>query len=220
VFDRLLLLIEQRWEDELELSLSVLSRLSEEINGMMLRIKRQEDTNKWLTGISQQDSLTNLANRRGFDEKLFLEWNKARLSKNNLSIIMIDVDFFKQYNDYYGHVAGDKCLQTLANVLASQLSRSSDFLARYGGEEFVCVLPDTNEDEALKMCNAMLASVSALNMVHEDSAVDNYVSISLGCLTVNGKHSIDVDTLLQQVDKRLYQAKSAGRNQISSATYR
>jgi diguanylate cyclase (GGDEF)-like protein len=197
-----------------------LSTLSHEINLMMQRIKVEEDTNKWLTGISQQDSLTGLANRRRFDETFLFEWSKTKRAKTDLSIVMIDVDYFKAYNDSYGHVQGDKCLQKVAQALSVELGRGSDFLARFGGEEFVCILPNTDEEQAKAICEKMRASVADLNILHEHSQVRDFVTISLGVLTVNGAFDIEAEQILNKVDQLLYESKEAGRNRTTHESFR
>nr|WP_136251070.1 GGDEF domain-containing protein [Ningiella ruwaisensis] len=192
-----------------------LAQLGEEINNMMLRIKKEQDLNKWLTGISQKDGLTHIANRRAFDEKLELEWNKSKMSGSDLSLIMIDIDNFKAFNDFYGHVEGDKCLQAIASCLNEQLSRPSDFIARYGGEEFICVLSDTKASGALALAKQMQASVNELNIAHEKSPVSDRVTISLGCLTVNGNVAVELNEIVSHVDSLMYMSKHKGRNSIT-----
>jgi diguanylate cyclase (GGDEF)-like protein len=221
-FSDLLLQVKERSlhnEDDIALAGNdELSTLSDEINLMMQRIKIEEDTNKWLTGISQQDSLTGLANRRRFDEMFDFEWNKCKRAKSELSIVMIDVDFFKAYNDSYGHIQGDKCLRDVAQTLSAVLARGSDFLARFGGEEFVCVLPDTNQEQAKAICEKMRASVAALKITHEHSDVSQYITISLGALSVCGNVNIRAEQILERVDQLLYVSKKAGRNRVSQDT--
>lgn len=193
-----------------------LSQLGNAINDMMKRIEHEQDLNKKLTGISQKDSLTGLANRRWFDEKVEIEWNKAMLVKSNFSLLMIDVDFFKEFNDSYGHIAGDNCLKVVAKTLLSAMSRPTDFIARYGGEEFICVLSNTDEVGASKLSDAILTSIESLKIPHNNSAISAYLTVSLGCLTVNGKLVTDITDLIERVDGELYTAKDNGRNQVSS----
>ncbi|MFC4701435.1 diguanylate cyclase domain-containing protein [Glaciecola siphonariae] len=218
-FSQLLLQIKGKQSDDSDpISLSgddELSILSNEINEMMARIKREEETNKWLTGISQKDSLTGLANRRWFDEKFLFDWNKARIARQDIAIVMIDVDYFKQYNDSYGHLAGDKCLTQIAEALLSQLNHHTGFIARYGGEEFVCVLPNVGEQAAYDSCEKMRECIEDLAIEHEASQVSDVVTISLGCLSVNGSVEQSAEALIEAVDQLLYESKRNGRNRVT-----
>ncbi|WP_395338077.1 diguanylate cyclase domain-containing protein [Ningiella sp. W23] len=197
--------IEMSGKDELAI-------LSHEINEMMDRIKREEEMNIWLTGISQKDSLTELANRRWFDEKFEFEYSRAKLAQSNLSLIMIDIDHFKEYNDEYGHLKGDDCLRTVASTIARSLSRPTDEVARFGGEEFICLLPNTDIHGAQKLAEEMRSSVEHLQLDHASSRVAKHVTISAGCFTYNGTKELSAKDVLREVDERLYTAKRKGRN--------
>jgi diguanylate cyclase (GGDEF)-like protein len=192
-----------------------LSQLGDAINDMMKRIEHEQALNKKLTDISQKDALTGLANRRWFDEKVEIEWNKAILVESHFSLLMIDIDFFKEFNDAYGHIAGDNCLRVVAKTLSSELSRPGDFIARYGGEEFICVLSNTNAQGASQLAGSILRRVESLNIKHDESTISSYVTISIGCLTVHGKSAMSITDLIGMVDVELYKAKQNGRNQIS-----
>lgn len=174
-----------------------------------LTLKQQTDL---LRALTRMDSLTGIANRRYFDETLAVEWRRCAREMKPLSLIMIDIDFFKRYNDFYGHQAGDACLRQVANCISAGFTRSHDMAARYGGEEFVCVLPDTPLEGAEIKANLLLATVIALNIAHEKSDIKGgVVSISLGVATIVPSPGIDPAELILNADRMLYQAKEAGR---------
>jgi len=158
------------------------------------------------------DGLTGIANRRRFDLHLDDEFRRAKRNASPLSLIMIDVDYFKDYNDNYGHQHGDECLVQIACALGRVLHRSRDLVARYGGEEFTVVLPDTNEDGALQIAEAMRAEVEALAVEHDYSGVAKIVTVSLGVSTVTPDHTTKTGSPIHAADRALYQAKRSGRN--------
>lgn len=159
------------------------------------------------------DSLTKIANRRRFDEKLAHEFDKAKECEGAISLIIIDVDFFKQFNDRYGHLAGDSCLYEVAQTIASTVNRPEDFVARYGGEEFVVLLPDTDKEGALFIAEQIQKAVEALAIVHEDT-YSGFLSVSMG---VNSTASSQDDkvSFVRGADNALYYAKDQGRNCIA-----
>ncbi|PRC93127.1 diguanylate cyclase [Solimicrobium silvestre] len=160
------------------------------------------------------DGLTGVKNRRYFDERLNAEWGRAIRHNSELSIIIIDVDFFKLYNDCYGHLMGDDCLRLVANKLNSCINRSVDLMARYGGEEFVCLLPDTNLAGAMTVAEQLRQEVISLQIPHAVSKAAPFLTISLGVCT---KQSMMVDSatsILTQADAELYLAKNQGRNHV------
>jgi len=170
-----------------------------------------------LERISLTDSLTGLANRRHFDEFLETEWRRARRQGNRLSLIMIDIDHFKQYNDEYGHPAGDRCLAQVAQALGSVVGRPTDLVARYGGEEFALVLPDT--DDAASVAEACREAVESLRLPHEYSRVSDVITISAGVYTVEQPETgMTAKSITEKADEALYQAKERGRNQVVSLT--
>lgn len=174
-----------------------------------------EDQNSKLEKLTMEDGLTSLGNRRCFDKTLESEWNRGQRSGESLSIVMVDIDHFKLYNDTYGHQEGDICLKRVACALKSTLMRQCDVIARYGGEEFVAILPNTDLDGAVQVGGRMLSSVSGLNISHSSSLTEDYVTISIGVASiVPGSGSIP-EFLLKSVDEALYQAKESGRNKIS-----
>lgn len=176
--------------------------------------QKLHQANEMLHQISRTDGLTNIANRRHFDELFKTEWRcAARLSKP-ISVILIDIDFFKNYNDTYGHQMGDECLKRVANALKIAIKRPCDVLARYGGEEFIAFLPDTDGNGAAKVAESMQSSVAALGIAHKNSQAGNTVTVSFGISSmvpeINGSHEL----LIARADGALYQAKQEGRNRI------
>ncbi|MFT7504923.1 MAG: diguanylate cyclase (GGDEF)-like protein [Gammaproteobacteria bacterium] len=191
-----------------------IAQVAKAVNTLMLSFEQQLSQNKVLLAISNTDSLTELSNRRHFDEKMEVEWSQATRNQSTFSIVMIDIDRFKLFNDAYGHEEGDKCLKLVAQCIKQQLKRPRDFVARYGGEEFMCLLPDTDEAGAIIAANNICDGIRKLHITHGASNVPEYITASLGCLTVNGLHSFNIKQLLSQVDILLYEAKNTGRNKI------
>ncbi len=175
-----------------------------------------ETMNRELTSLARRDSLTNLANRRRFDEDLNTELQRRLRSLSPLSLILLDADYFKAYNDIYGHVSGDDCLRGIAQVISTIAKRPSDTAARYGGEEFACILPDTDFCGAMKIAGEIRSGVEALNIPHKGSSVADYVTISLGVLTLDSIDNLSPREFVDACDQLLYQAKSLGRNQIAA----
>ena len=171
-----------------------------------------------LEELAAHDALTSLANRRKFDETLRTEWNRALRSGESLAVIMLDVDFFKDFNDNYGHPAGDACLQQVAQVIASVAGRAGDFAARYGGEEFAIILPSTDVAGAVTLAETMTTEVSALQIPHERSSL-GFVTVSLGVAARVPAFDELSSTLLDQADKFLYRAKEQGRNRWAAEAY-
>ena len=161
------------------------------------------------------DALTSVANRRHFDHYLVSEWNKAVLLNSDFSIIMIDIDHFKLFNDKYGHQAGDACIQKVAEQGNLVCGRPADLFARYGGEEFAIVLPNTKYEGAMNLAMKLRENVEKLNIPHEDSQVCNRVTISVGVASCHVTKECNVDKLLQMADNLLYQAKESGRNKVT-----
>lgn len=174
------------------------------------------DLQKELEDLSFKDGLTGVANRRMFDSVLEVEWNNAKRNHQPLSLILIDIDYFKQYNDTYGHIQGDDCLKRVAKTLSSAATRSKDFIARYGGEEFVLVLPETDEDSANKVAERCRQLIFKEQIPHENSQVSQLLTISMGVASITPLHDDQAMTFVEEVDKRLYLAKQKGRNCIVS----
>ena len=164
------------------------------------------------------DDLTGIPNRRSLLDRVLTEFNRSRRNKYSLSVIMIDIDHFKSYNDTYGHERGDECLKKVALAMQKTLKRPSDFCARYGGEEFIIVLPDTTQEGAMFIAEEIRTAVKNLEIHHEKSSPAGIVSISLGVATADNNLSISYEDLIRQSDKALYLAKEKGRNRVEVYT--
>lgn len=175
-------------------------------------LKELRITNEKLHVLSMYDELTGVPNRRSLDDYLEREWGYAMRRAEPLTLLMIDVDFFKLYNDTYGHQAGDYCLQKVASVLNDTITRSGDLIARYGGEEFVVALRNTDSVGAQIVGECLRQRVEDLRIPHSESGISSYVTISLGIATMVPEPSRSQMILLEAADKALYQAKNSGRN--------
>ncbi|MEM7691183.1 MAG: diguanylate cyclase [Pseudomonadota bacterium] len=164
------------------------------------------------------DSLTGIANRRHMEEQLRSVWNMARRSGVRVSVMMLDIDRFKQYNDSLGHNAGDDCLRKIANAISGNLLREHDMVARYGGEEFLVVLYDSDKEGVERAAERILEGVRALKLPHPQSDIHGFVTVSLGYATAKVAEMGDPHTLVQQADQALYSAKRAGRNRAVGLT--
>ena len=184
------------------------------------RIKTAEfeliEANRKLQALSRTDGLTGLANRRHFDEILKNEWARFKRTNKPFSLIMLDIDFFKNYNDRYGHQMGDECLKAIAEVLKNSARRAGDLAARYGGEEFVIIAFDTDLSEAQEMAESIRLSVESLNIKNEDTPFGK-VTVSLGVSTISWNEYPDKEHLLKAADAALYQAKAEQRNCVRMA---
>ncbi|MBF0154715.1 MAG: diguanylate cyclase [Magnetococcales bacterium] len=175
--------------------------------------------NDLLKKMATLDGLTGIPNRRRLDEFLQQEWGRAtRQGGTFLSAILIDVDYFKKFNDNYSHQAGDQCLREIAQAMANALERSTDLVARYGGEEFACILPATPMAGAIHLAEKIEKMVADLRIPHHFSDVDTVVTLSMGVAGTMPKAEDDPQMLLQEADKMLYEAKGAGRNRIHHQT--
>ncbi|MBX9935601.1 MAG: diguanylate cyclase, partial [Burkholderiaceae bacterium] len=175
-----------------------------------------EEANQKLAALSITDSLTGLANRRHFDKVLGEEWGRATRSGSYIMLAMLDVDWFKKYNDHYGHQAGDECLRCVAHSIQAHASRVGDLVARYGGEEFVLIVTSTNPDGAQALVQSICQAVQALQLPHLLSPF-GVVTVSIGMAATVPRPSDQPTDLLQQADAALYRAKEAGRNQVVQA---
>ena len=170
--------------------------------------------NKHLERLTKIDGLTNVFNRRYFNEVINIEIERGKRSNSSLSLLMCDVDYFKNYNDAYGHLAGDDCLMKIASIIRKYFGRTADFVARYGGEEFVVILPDINSKSALSLANKLITKIEDCNLRHKDSNVSNVVTLSIGVVTKEANKVTDSFSLIDKADIALYQAKKNGRNQV------
>jgi diguanylate cyclase (GGDEF)-like protein len=176
--------------------------------------QKLEKANAELKKLSTHDPLTGLWNRRKYDEVLEIEWKRCLRYNHPISVIFIDIDYFKKYNDAYGHLAGDDCLVQIADILKSSLTRSTDMAVRYGGEEFVILLPETNRNEAVKTANMLLKKIEARGIPHSQSLVNDNVTVSIGVSSMVPSLRNSSEKLVAEADDALYQAKNNGRNQV------
>ena len=176
-----------------------------------------EELNMQLLKLANLDGLTGLANRRHFDERFADEWLRAMRNRRPLTLIMFDVDWFKQYNDKFGHLEGDECLKKIADSTQKVVCRPSDTVARYGGEEFIVLLPETDSSGAKLVAEKIRVEIENLHLPNPDSTVIPYITISLGVTTVVPEVKADPNIYIKLVDEALYRAKDAGRNRISIA---
>jgi diguanylate cyclase (GGDEF)-like protein len=186
-----------------------------QIGDVSLAVARERKLREMAVELESQtlvDGLTGIANRRRFDLHLEDEFRRAKRHAAPISLIMIDVDSFKPYNDNYGHQRGDDCLIRIATALNSVLNRSRDLVARYGGEEFAVILPDTNAEGALQVAEAMRLEVENLALAHAHSIVAGHVTVSAGVSTLMPEHAAKTGSLVHSADRALYQAKRSGRN--------
>jgi diguanylate cyclase (GGDEF)-like protein len=167
-----------------------------------------------LEELSFKDDLTDIPNRRMFNTVMEREWARARREHQPLSLILMDIDYFKQYNDRYGHLQGDECLKRVAQALSAAAIRSTDFVARFGGEEFVLVLPNTDAKSVAILAEKCLALVRELQIPHDKSEVSRLLTVSLGVGTMVPSLDVEPIEFIERVDRLLYRAKQNGRNRI------
>ncbi|GAB2901200.1 diguanylate cyclase [Uliginosibacterium flavum] len=180
------------------------------------RTQALAEANARLEALSYTDGLTGIANRRSFDRMLAQEWSRAQRVGAPLSLILLDVDLFKHFNDHYGHQAGDSCLQALAHALTQAVQRAGDLVARYGGEEFVVLLPNTNTHDAIDTARRIQHEISQLALPHHDTRPGT-VTVSLGVASLHPSRQRTPEELIRQADAALYRAKQSGRNCLQSA---
>ncbi|WP_194724807.1 diguanylate cyclase [Noviherbaspirillum malthae] len=189
-----------------------------QITDVSMAVARERKLREMAVELESQtlvDGLTGIANRRRFDLHLEDEFRRAKRNAAPVSLIMVDVDYFKDFNDNYGHQRGDDCLVRIGGALSGVLNRARDLVARYGGEEFTVVLPDTDKDGALRVAEAMRAEVAALAIEHAFSGVASHVTISLGVSTLVPELATTTGSLIHAADRALYQAKRGGRNCVA-----
>ena len=190
----------------------------EALVGFMFDISERKKTEEHLVHLQKQleeysfqDGLTGIANRRMFDTVLEREWANAQRNQTPLSLIMLDIDYFKQYNDHYGHIKGDQCLRLVAQVLSQAANHPRDFIARFGGEEFVWLLPETDAEAARQVAEKCLHLIRQQRIEHEKSGVSSLLTFSLGVGTTTPSRDGAALAFVEQVDKLLYRAKANGR---------
>ncbi|WP_248752400.1 diguanylate cyclase [Pseudomonas sp. MWU15-20650] len=184
-----------------------------EVEGQLRQTQQQLlSSNQQLESLAMKDALTGLANRRCFDERLAVETRRAKRQSTSLTLLMVDIDYFKLFNDSFGHLAGDACLQKVGNILESCARRPSDLVARYGGEEIAIIMPDTDSSGAVVVARLILDRLRKENIPHTASSF-GYVSVSIGIATATGPELGNSQSLIEVADKALYKAKALGRNQ-------
>ena len=211
-------------DDEAEtrgLELGALDYVTKPFSGPIVRqrvrnhieLKRARDE---VTRLALTDGLTGIPNRRRFDEVLELEYKRLRRRASLLSLILLDIDFFKAFNDTYGHVAGDLCLRKIADVLLAVINRPADLAARYGGEEFACILPETDLQGATTIAAEIQSGIRKLKIVHAGSRIAGFVTASFGVISVTCMAAMTAVDVVRAADACLYQAKAEGRNRIAA----
>jgi diguanylate cyclase (GGDEF)-like protein len=190
------------------------SRLEQE---KQVLYQQLEEANRMLLRLVSTDGLTQVANRRRFDEYLEQEWQRLAREKAPLSLVLCDIDFFKLYNDTYGHLAGDRCLQQVATAISAVVKRPADLVARYGGEEFAVILPNTPANGGIYVAEAIRAAISQLEIAHEKSLVQHYITLSLGVTSLIPSHDTNPTQLITAADSALYRAKEEGRDRVVQA---
>ena len=185
-----------------------------DVSGTVDRERQLLDHAESLRARSYVDGLTGIANRRYFDVALNRELRRAQRAGGELSLLMMDIDSFKAYNDHFGHQQGDTCLSTVAQALAGMLKRPADVSARYGGEEFAAILPDTSSEQARVLADAIREQVASLAITHAPAATWPHVTLSIGVASFDKERLNDAPTLIEAADKALYAAKHAGRNRV------
>lgn len=178
-----------------------------------LELKHYRDV---LESQASTDGLTGIPNRRHFDQSLDREWRSAIRRKSQISLILTDIDCFKPYNDYYGHLGGDECLRSVAQALAGGPRRPAELVARYGGEEFAVILPDTDLAGAVHVASELLERVRAMKLPHQKSVVTDHVTLSLGVASMTPEVGQNPSELIQRADAQLYEAKKGGRNRVQA----
>ncbi|MDP5214670.1 diguanylate cyclase [Pseudoalteromonas tunicata] len=184
------------------------------VQARVKNVLREQRNKKLLEKLALVDSLTEIYNRRFYELDIRKVWNGCKRENKAISLALLDIDYFKSYNDEYGHLSGDEALRLVAKHIKNQLKRPHDIISRYGGEEFVIVLPDTNADDAKRILTDICQSIEQLKIPHESSVISHYVTISIGGATMIPKHEASHEELVKIVDEYLYQAKAQGRNRV------
>lgn len=213
--------MDQMKDEEYGLSIGAIDYITKPFSPpiVKVRVKNHLELKKYrdlLKQYSMIDGLTGIPNRRRFDEALQMEWSRARRYEKPISLLMLDIDYFKAYNDTYGHLEGDECLRKVAATLQNGLKRSTDMVARWGGEEFACLLTDIDHNDAVNIAEELRTRIANEQIPHEKSTIANYVTISVGVATVKPNEEENIESLLKKADEGLYKAKQAGRNQVGS----
>ncbi|MFN2353486.1 MAG: diguanylate cyclase [Desulfopila sp.] len=186
-------------------------RTQKDLNELNTELQKHKEI---LSRMSYADGLTGIANRRKFNETIETEWKKAARNKTLLALVILDLDFFKPYNDNYGHSAGDDCLVQIAGALSEAVKRPGDLAARIGGEEFAVLLPETDSSGAVNVARRIQDNIEALGIVHEFSLVSTVVTASMGVAAMVPDTELSYNELVETADQQLYAAKEEGRNRV------
>ena len=178
-----------------------------------------KQTRDLLESLASIDGLTGIPNRRKFDLTIENEWNRATREHRPLSLVLMDIDFFKRYNDEYGHAMGDDCLKKVARTIQKSLNRASDFAARYGGEEFAVILPNCDLENSVQTAQIIRKSVCNLNIPHAQSPTADYLTLSLGAASFHPQKKDKPLTIINAADEALYKAKGSGRNSVGTCHF-
>ncbi|WP_199241691.1 diguanylate cyclase [Desulfosporosinus sp. Sb-LF] len=197
----------------------MLKTQAEVLEAKVKELLELKETNFHLENLSTLDGLTGIPNRRSFDQFIEMSWKNSMREQQTLALVMADIDYFKAFNDNYGHLKGDDCLRLVAKTLVTSIKRPIDFVARYGGEEFIAVLPNTDKIGALLVAERMRRNIEHLAITHEHSMVASCVTISLGITDIIPQQADTILELIQTVDNALYQAKQLGRNRVFVASF-
>ena len=212
-------LADGRWMHLYEISTPsgclVMARL--DVTELVRKSEALERSNQLLEQLSVTDALTGLANRRQFDQHLYREWQRSMRNRQALSLLLVDIDHFKRYNDHYGHLAGDACLRQVAGILYDCAQRSGELVARYGGEEFALLLPATDSTAAMTVAQRCMNELARARIAHADSPTADCLTVSIGVATVVAGPDLVPESLVRSADEALYQVKSSGRAQYSVA---
>jgi len=200
--------------DELQSRLALGKRILEYQHSLEQLTNELVEKDQELNSFADKDNLTGIASRSFFTTRLSEEWRRSLRSDQKLSMIMLDIDFFKDYNATYGQAAGDECLKVIANTIASSICRAGDFVARYSGAEFVVVLPDTDSLGALVVAESIRVAVAIQNIEHIPGGINGHVTVSAGTVSLIPDMDTQPDTLINRVQQTLYMAKAAGRNAV------
>jgi len=198
----------------LEAKIKAMWRMAEQRHKFITLSEDLMDANKKLEILSKNDGLTGIPNKRYFNDYLQQQWARCKDAKLPLSLLFLDVDHFKPYNDNYGHVEGDRCLKAIAQALHGVSSRAEDIAFRYGGEEFALILPDVGEQKMLEMGELVVQTIAHLKLPHEFSSATDTVSVSVGGATLIPEDMYQAEDLINYADKGVYQAKDNGRNRF------
>ena len=206
-------------DEELGLKLGAVDYITKPISPPIVKMRVHNYLNlmhkyKLLDQLAHLDGLTEIPNRRCFEEHFHKECSRIERNGNILSIAILDIDFFKQYNDHYGHQMGDRALETVAKTMIQSLQRPTDLGARYGGEEFALLLPETDAEGALNVAERVRAAIAALNVPHITSQVADNITVSIGVTSVHGNSGCSLEKILERADRNLFKAKQSGRNRV------